>query len=201
MPMFVETPVATIPPLHNRLHSTFSSLKTYPLEYRLEQLNKLYWAIKDNEQLLADALHADFRKPYHEVYITEINWLETAVLGIMKNLRGWAKDQPIKGVPMTTSLFNKPKMRSEPLGVVLIIGYDYISLNEIVRAGVGAFWSMSWGELEQRMGPLFSIDRAPVQSMLQYSREISVKSVLKAPQEPELLFPSSDHYHLTICRC
>lgn len=139
MPMFVETPVATIPPLHNRLHSTFSMLKTYPLEYRLEQLNKLYWAIKDNEQLLADALHADFRKPYHEVYLTEINWLETVVLGMMKNLREWAKDQPIKGVPMTTSLFNKPKMRSEPLGVVLIIGYDYISLNEIARAGVGAF--------------------------------------------------------------
>lgn len=58
---------------------------------------------------------------------------------MMKNLREWAKDQPIKGVPMTTSLFNKPKMRSEPLGVVLIIGYDYISLNEIARAGVGAF--------------------------------------------------------------
>ncbi|KAH0602779.1 uncharacterized protein H6S33_008429 [Morchella sextelata] len=138
MPMFIETPVATIPPLHNRLHSTFSTLKTYPLEYRLEQLNKLYWAVKDNEQLLADALHADFRKPYHEVYLTEINWLENVVLGIMKNLREWAKDQPIKGVPMTMSLFNKPKMRSEPLGVVLIIGPSNFPAQLVLHPLIGA---------------------------------------------------------------
>lgn len=38
------TPVAEIAPIHKRLNDTFHSHKTKPLEWRLHQLRKFYWA-------------------------------------------------------------------------------------------------------------------------------------------------------------
>lgn len=119
---FTYTPVDTIESTHARLNKSFGTLKSYPLEFRLEQLNKLYWAIKDNEQLLYDALKADFNKPAFETYITEIAWMQLTILDVMKNLRKWAADEPLE-VPLLSKLLNSPRMRKEPMGIVLIIGY------------------------------------------------------------------------------
>lgn len=38
------TPVDSIPKIASSLRTTFASNKTKPLEYRLTQLRKLYWA-------------------------------------------------------------------------------------------------------------------------------------------------------------
>lgn len=119
---FTYTPLETIEPTHARLNKSFATLKSYPLEFRLEQLNKLYWAIKDNEQLLYDALQADFNKPLYETYMTEVAWLQLTILDVMKNLREWAADEPMD-VPLSFKLTNSPHMRKEPMGTILIIGY------------------------------------------------------------------------------
>lgn len=119
---FKYTNVESIEPIHARLNQSFATLKSYPLEFRLEQLNKLYWTIKDNEQHLYDALKADFNKPFYETYMTEIAWMQLAILDVMNNLREWAADEPLK-VPLAIKLTNSPRMRKEPMGVILIIGY------------------------------------------------------------------------------
>lgn len=119
---FTTTAVGTIKPTHARLNKTFATLKSYPVEYRLEQLNKLYWAVKDNAESLANALNADFNKPHNESYMTEIDWVQLVIIDVMKNLRKWAADEPMD-VPLPTKLFNSPRMRKEPMGVVLVIGY------------------------------------------------------------------------------
>lgn len=119
---FKYTNVESIEPIHTRLNQSFATLKSYPLEFRLEQLNKLYWTIKDNEQHLYDALKADFNKPYNETYMTEIAWMQLAILDVMNNLREWAADEALK-VPLAIKLTNSPRVRKEPMGVVLIIGY------------------------------------------------------------------------------
>jgi hypothetical protein len=119
---FSHTPIEAIEPTHARLNKSFTSFKSYPLEFRLEQLNKLYWAIKDNEQNLYDALKADFNKPQYETYMTEILWMQLTILDVMSNLRKWAADEPLE-VPLTIKFVNSPRMRKEPMGVILIIGY------------------------------------------------------------------------------
>lgn len=123
---FAYTPVELIEPIHARLNQSFAALKSYPLESRLEQLNKFYWAIKDNEKHLYDALKADFNKPYNETYMTEIAWMQLAILDMMNNLREWAADEPLK-VPLAIKLTNSPRFRKEPMGIVLIIGYPHSS--------------------------------------------------------------------------
>lgn len=41
---FVNTPLDSIPKVASSARNTFSTHKTKPLEYRLTQLRKLYWA-------------------------------------------------------------------------------------------------------------------------------------------------------------
>lgn len=40
----VNTPEASIPKIASNVRTTFATQKTKPLEYRLLQLRKLYWA-------------------------------------------------------------------------------------------------------------------------------------------------------------
>lgn len=118
---FTATPVDAIEPAVSRLNRSFNTLKSYPLAFREEQLGRLYWAIKDNEQQLYDALRADLGKPLLESFMTEIAWLLGDILTVMKNLKKWAADEPIEA-PLSIRLTTFPRMRKEPLGTILIIG-------------------------------------------------------------------------------
>lgn len=44
LPQFKNTPIEDIPKVVHELRATFTSQKTKPLEFRLRQLRKLYWA-------------------------------------------------------------------------------------------------------------------------------------------------------------
>jgi beta-apo-4'-carotenal oxygenase len=44
LPPFEHTPIESIPGIVNGVRATFLSHKTRPLEYRVAQLRKLYWA-------------------------------------------------------------------------------------------------------------------------------------------------------------
>jgi len=119
---FSSTPVESIAPTVSRLQSTFTSLKTHPLAYREEQLRKLYWGIKDNEQQLLQALKADLGKPYFEAMIAELYWICDEILYVLKNLRKWAADDKVD-LPLLQRLIWSPRFRKEPMGTVLVIGY------------------------------------------------------------------------------
>ena len=126
IPPFEKTPIDTLASTVDRLRSTFKSQKTKPVEFRLVQLRKLYWAIKDNEPAILEACKRDLGKPTLETYAGEIDWCKNDIVFVCNNLKKWTKDETAPDIPLVNKLV-RPKIRKDPLGVVLVIGYDFLS--------------------------------------------------------------------------
>ncbi|OJD12877.1 hypothetical protein AJ78_06592 [Emergomyces pasteurianus Ep9510] len=121
LPALQFTPVEEIPGKVKRVRTTFFQHKTRPIEFRVQQLRKLYWALKDREHLAAEALARDLGKSKYEAYVSEIAMTENDIVFAQKNVAKWAKDEKAQDVNLTFSLM-KPKIRKDPLGCVLVIG-------------------------------------------------------------------------------
>lgn len=121
IPPFEPTSGDDIDSTTRQLRETFRSGKTKNLEWRLVQLRKLYWAIKDHYAVLNDSLRLDMRKSRHETALTEYDFCLGECLYMIKNLEKFAKDEAVADVPLTFALM-KPRIRKEPLGMALIIG-------------------------------------------------------------------------------
>lgn len=121
LPPFTHTPVESISALHSTVVSTFASHLTRPLEYRLVQLRKLYWGIKDHEKDILEACARDLGKPQYETYLTEIGWCLNDIIYVCKNLEKWAKEEKPTGIDFI-HLATRPRIRKEPLGAVLVLG-------------------------------------------------------------------------------
>lgn len=78
--------------------------------------------LKDNEDLLQEALKKDLNKSKLESVLLEISWMQNDIIHICNNLEKWAKDEPMPDTPLMYKL-NMPRFRKEPMGVVLVIGY------------------------------------------------------------------------------
>ncbi|KAI9882360.1 MAG: hypothetical protein M1823_005893 [Watsoniomyces obsoletus] len=121
IPPFEHTAVEAIPEITNRLRKTFLSHKTRPLEYRLQQLRKLYWAIHDNEDALIEACRLDMGKPRFEAAAGEVGWSKNDIMFTCKNLERWARDEKAPDISWMNQAMG-PKIRKDPLGTVLVIG-------------------------------------------------------------------------------
>jgi len=98
----------------------FKTGETKKLEFRLEQLRKLKWAILNNENAITKSLYLDLGKSEAEVVSTEVGVTLNEIKVVMKNLAKWNKKKRVK-----TNLFNLPGKSytvNEPYGVTLIIG-------------------------------------------------------------------------------
>ncbi|EPS36178.1 hypothetical protein H072_10264 [Dactylellina haptotyla CBS 200.50] len=119
-----STPVDEIPAVVTRLRSTFRAHTTYPLEWRKQQLRKLWWGFHDHENDVVAALHQDLRKPEHEALQSDGIWMKNAILDALSHIDKWVQEERLD-----VDLLGKmaaPSIRKEPLGVVLIIGaYNY----------------------------------------------------------------------------
>ncbi|KAK9447404.1 NAD-aldehyde dehydrogenase [Limtongia smithiae] len=133
---YVETAVANIPDIHASIVSTFRSHKTLPIDYRLDQLRKLYYAILDHKQALFDALFADLHKPQTEAFFGDIAPTLADIVYVMENLKAWAKPQ-VQSSSVAVAAMN-PTIRSDPLGTVLIISpFNYpilLSIGPLIGA-------------------------------------------------------------------
>lgn len=97
----------------------FQTGATKPLDYRINQLERLKSLLKDNEQELIDAVYADFKKPAFETFGTEIGLVISEISYAIKHLEEW-----VKPINVPTSLVNFPSQNyilKEPFGSVLII--------------------------------------------------------------------------------
>ncbi|KAI4732292.1 aldehyde dehydrogenase [Aureobasidium sp. EXF-12298] len=121
LPVFEHTAIEQIRGIHARVYDSFHSQKTKPLSWRVTQLRKLWWAIKDREQQLGEALQRDLGRPFYEAYLTEIGWVLNDIIFTINNLEKWAKEEPAGDVPLTFMAM-RPRVRKEPLGVVVILG-------------------------------------------------------------------------------
>lgn len=121
LPAFDHTSVESIKEVHDRLNRTFLSHKTRPLAWRLTQLRKLWWGLKDNEEQLFEACKLDLGKSRYESYISEVGWVLNDIIFVCKNLEKWAKEESASDVPLMMVAMT-PKIRKDPLGVVLVLG-------------------------------------------------------------------------------
>ncbi|KAH7376215.1 aldehyde dehydrogenase 3H1 [Plectosphaerella cucumerina] len=121
IPPFEHTSSEDIESAAQRLRATFRAGTTKPLEWRVVQLRKLYWALKDHTAVVQDALRLDLRKSRHEAALTEIDMVLAEIMYMLKNLTRFAADEAVADVPLTFALM-KARIRKEPLGMVLIIG-------------------------------------------------------------------------------
>jgi beta-apo-4'-carotenal oxygenase len=84
-------------------------------------LRNLYWAITDHEKELVEALSKDLHKGAFEAFVSEINWTQNDIIFQTQNLEKWMKDEKPADIAFTNRLVS-PKIRKDPLGVVLVIG-------------------------------------------------------------------------------
>ncbi len=98
---------------------TYLSGITKSINFRKEQLKKLKLLLKENEVVLTDAVHMDFKKPAFETFGTEIGLIIGEINYALKNLDDWVAPEKVP-----SSLVNFPSenyMLKEPYGSVLII--------------------------------------------------------------------------------
>lgn len=137
LPPFEHTPHETIVATTSRVRASFLTHTTRPLEYRLVQLRKLYWGLKDNADLVVEACRRDLGKPSFETYLTELSWCMNDIVFMTKNLARFAKDETPEDMAFTNRLFG-PRIRKDPMGTALIIGaYNFpiqLSIGPLIGA-------------------------------------------------------------------
>lgn len=131
------TPLDAIPRIASSLAHTFSTRKTKPIQWRLQQLRKLYWGFKDNEQAVFDALKKDLNKHPVEAWQAELGWVLNDCLFTSANLEKWAKDETAPDIPLMYMGLGA-KIRKDPLGCVLIIGTYNFPIQLCIGPLIGA---------------------------------------------------------------
>jgi beta-apo-4'-carotenal oxygenase len=125
IPAFQPTAIDEIPAIVETLRRTYGTNRTKDMDYRITQIRKFYWSIVDNIPLIEEALYKDLRKSKYEATLTEIDWCKAECLTLVKELKKWAKDEPVVNVPLQFYPM-RHKIRNEPMGLVLIISaYNY----------------------------------------------------------------------------
>ena len=137
IPAFQATSIDNIPSIHTTLRETFRSNKTKDVDYRIHQLRRLYWGIKDNADLITAALAKDMSKSPMESLFTEIEWCMQDCLYAIQNLKNWAKDEKCKDVAFQFTVAN-PYIKKDPLGSALILGTYNFPINLSISPLVGA---------------------------------------------------------------
>ncbi|KAJ5871444.1 uncharacterized protein N7529_003797 [Penicillium soppii] len=121
LPELQFTSLDEIPARISTTRKAFLERKTRDVEFRLVQLRKLYWAIKDNEELIFQACEKDLNKPRFETNLAESQWLLNDIVFTTRNLHQWVKDEKATDIDLAFKFMN-PKIRKDPLGCVLVIG-------------------------------------------------------------------------------
>lgn len=134
---FEATSVESISSIVNLCQTTFRTQKTKPLEYRLLQLRKLYWALEDNADAITEACMRDLGKPAFETALSEIDWCKNDIVFVTKNLAKWMKDEAAPDIPLSNSLLN-PRIKKDPLGTILVIGAYNFPVNLSLGPFIGA---------------------------------------------------------------
>ncbi|CAH0053105.1 unnamed protein product [Clonostachys solani] len=137
IPPFQESSLASISEDVRVLRATYMTNRTKDIQYRLKQLRKLYWGLIDYTPLLEEALIKDIGKVPHEAALSDIGWAVNECMDFINHLEKWAKDEKVVNTPLTMSVV-KPRIRSEPLGVVLVMGAFNFPVQLSITPMIGA---------------------------------------------------------------
>ncbi|SGZ50330.1 CIC11C00000004033 [Sungouiella intermedia] len=132
------TPKEEIPVLVKKLRDNYhAELKTHSIQFRLNQLRNIYFAIKDNVDDICDALRKDFGRAPTETINLEYAPLMKEIVHIMAHLHEWVRPEPVTNLPISMKM-DPIYIEKEPLGVVLIISpFNYpllLSVSSLIAA-------------------------------------------------------------------
>lgn len=109
------------------LRTYFTSGATRPYANRRSALLALRAAIREREEELLSAMHADMRKPRFEAYLSDIGLVYSEIDHALANLKEWMR--PAHPPTPLSLQVSSSTVRPEPLGVVLIIApWNYPAL-------------------------------------------------------------------------
>lgn len=114
----------------------FRTGATLDLNFRQEQLKRLYGAIKKNEKSILHALANDMQKPDFEAYAGEVGFVLEECRFTLKYFRKWAKPQRVS-TPITSWIASS-SIRCDPHGNCLIIGPWNYPFQLIIAPLIGA---------------------------------------------------------------
>lgn len=107
-------------PVVDTLNDTFSKGVTRSLEWRKTQLLALEKMVRENQDVIKQALKDDLNKCDAEAWAAEIGFLLTDIKHTVKHLKKWAGRRRVS-TPLVAIPGNSYQL-PEPLGTVLIIG-------------------------------------------------------------------------------
>ncbi|XP_065709488.1 aldehyde dehydrogenase family 3 member A2 [Patagioenas fasciata] len=122
-----------------RARAAFRSGRCRSLEFRLQQLKGLERMVREREQEILAAIHADLHKSGPNAFSHEILGLLGELALAMDKLKSWAAPQPVKKNLLT--LRDEAYICPEPLGVVLIIGawnYPFVLVMQPLVGAIAA---------------------------------------------------------------
>lgn len=120
-----------------RLRATFNTGVTRPLDWRVDQLQRLRALLVENEQELLDALWADLRKNAAEAKMQEIDFTVADIDEALANLESWLEPRPVE-VPAHFGPMTSAYTTYDPLGVVLVIAPWNFPLRLLIDPIIGA---------------------------------------------------------------
>ncbi|XP_065319690.1 aldehyde dehydrogenase family 3 member B1-like [Gordionus sp. m RMFG-2023] len=103
----------------NKLRRGFRKGKTRSYDFRIQQLNQFDLMLKENEDLICDALYKDLHKNKHEVLFTTILIIRNHLSVIVNNLKKWMLPECVEKDWVQS--INSAYVVREPYGIVLII--------------------------------------------------------------------------------
>jgi aldehyde dehydrogenase (NAD+) len=105
--------------LADRVRATYAGGRTRPVEWRRDQLQALMRLLEEREDELLDALAADYDKPRHEAWLTDLRPPAREIEHLRRHVASWARPQRSK-VPLLLRP-STAAVHHEPLGAVLVI--------------------------------------------------------------------------------
>ncbi|MFJ9150795.1 aldehyde dehydrogenase family protein [Streptomyces sp. NPDC102270] len=127
----------TVAEVVGRLRTTFNTGVTRPLDWRVDQLQRLRALLVENEQELLDALWADLRKNAAEAKMQEIDFTVADIDEALANLESWLEPRPVE-VPAHFGPTTTAYTTYDPLGVVLVIAPWNFPLHLLIDPIIGA---------------------------------------------------------------
>ncbi len=128
--------ISSIKLLIDKQRNYFESNATRNIDFRLEQLNKFKQALKAHEELIYEALNADFRKSKFESFATEIGVLYEEINCMLKHTKKWATPQLVKDT--VVNFPSRNYIYHDPYGVCLVIGAWNYPLQLTLAPVIGA---------------------------------------------------------------
>lgn len=122
--------------LFNNQKKYFFEGNTKKINFRIKSLIKLKYLIKNNENLIIEALKKDLGKSEFESYATEIGLVYEELNLHIKNLTQWSKPKKVK----SSLLYFKSKsyITYDPYGVTLIVGPFNYPFQLVILPLIGA---------------------------------------------------------------